>query len=254
MIQRVQLEWFAAGVARSEGTAWLSRVPPALSPLRRPLRAVTVRLESSAQALADARGREQLREVELDALGDRLAALEAELDEARTDFAELLDVVERGGPGASQAVGAFRSVARLRALADGPPGLVAVGDVLTGIAARRPDARGRILVESTLPVLHAPVGLVEALFEALLDLLLPAGPVTVSGRLEGAMAVLVMRPRRPVPETDPSAAVALRAARLLGGELSRVDGALVAVVPLTHVPGMRAVADGRRDWRLPGAV
>jgi hypothetical protein len=252
--QRVQLAWFAAGVARTEGTAWLSRIPPALSPLRRPLRAVTERLEASAQALADSRGREQLREVEMDALGDRLAALQTELDEVGADFADLLELVERGGPAAVPRIEAFRSVGRLRALADGPASRVAVGDVLAGIVARRPEVRGRIVVESALPALHAPAGLVEALVEALVNLLLPAGPVSVSGRVEGGLAVVILRAGRPVPESDPAAAVAARAARLLGGEVGRLDGAVVAAVPLTHVPGMRAVGGRHREWDLPDAV
>ncbi len=267
----------AIHLRKSPPSEWEQRLPEWAGPLRKLLRTAAAEAVSRHEALRDAIGREQLRDVELDVIGEQAESLRRRLAERQDDFDFLIAAIRtaltdmRRRP-ALEVIDALETLlgrlqritaAHAARLATGEP--VPLGDVVVEAAARLQLPRGRVVVGGPLPVVEGPS---ELLLELVLGMVRTAAaggdprPVVVTGQMDRGVAVVEVAdhgPGAPAPATDLLTdddvgfdhLMSLRAARLLGGDLvvERSGGRNLqrAMIPARHQPDAPRLAVRRED-------
>ncbi len=254
----------AIHLRKSPPAEWEERLPEWAGPLGRLLRTAAAEAVARHEALRDALGREQLRDVELDVIGEQAEDLRRRLAERQDDFDFLVAGIKtalwnmRRRPAAEVVdeletlLDRLQRVAKAHAARLEPPTPVPLGDVVVEAVARLGLPRGRVVVGGSLPVVEAPGRLLLELVQGMMRAAVAGGdprPVTVSGQMDRGVAVLEVADHGsspPPPATDLltddapgfDRLMALRAARLLGGDLvlETRDGANLqrAVIPVRH--------------------
>jgi hypothetical protein len=260
VVQRIQLARFATHIDDSNGVDWIDTIPVSLGALRTPLRAIDRQLSQRSEALSDATARDRLREVTLDAVEMERDALDRALGDSRQDMAEVLEALDRALASSSpQAIlrrelVELRELVRLNVFAELPSESVALGDIVADVVEGGVE-RGRVSISGNLPVVAAPVPLVEALVRSLLGHALSCGEgaVTIRGARDAAMTVIEIDARHRAEPTI-HMTKATRAANILGGRLAERPDGLIVVFPSTFMPNLRAVTSGLGMWDLPEAM
>jgi len=243
---------------------WEEHLPEWAGPLRRLLRAAAAEAVARHEALRDSLGREQLRDVELDVIGEQAEDLRRRLAERQDDFDYLVAAIKtalwnlRRRPAVEvideleTLLDRLQRVTKAHAARLEPSTPIPLGDVVVEAVGHLGLPRGRVVVGGPLPVVEAPGRLLLELVQGMMRTAVAGGdprPVMVSGQMDRGVAVLEVldhgsSPPPPASDllTDDAPGfdrlMALRAARLLGGDLvfeSR-DGANLqrAVIPARH--------------------
>jgi hypothetical protein len=185
-----------------------------------------------------------LDDIQLEALRQRVEVMNEALDSARQDMMSLAEVADRVAPNLAGA--AVSRIARLPGLAEQEREPCPLGDLLAEVLVGSPS--GVWCLESDLPTVSAPRGLVTSLLAGLVEVGSTAvDQVRCRGRVEGGMAIveIVLLAAVP-PETQVGFHVAQRAAALLGGRMSGEHAGamdrIVCVIPIRFCPSMRMAA------------
>lgn len=197
---------------------------------------------------------DHLRNIEHDALLQRVVVTEESLDQMRDDMLSLASIAEKVSPDRAGYI--VSRLARLSALTEGVSQSCLLGEQLVEkLGSIDP---GTWVIEAALPTVSAPPALTEALMEGLVELGRAAiGEVRCSGAVDGGMALLQLNVfSGEALETSVGFHVAQRAASLLGGGLwvrrrGAIDELLVAI-PRRYFPGPRAVRRQTLDFDLMG--
>ncbi len=185
------------------------------------------------------------RQIEVEALRDRVGALEEALDHARHDIISLADIAAQVPP--QRAGEAVSRIAQLTGLLQQESESISVGDVLAHQLGEGPP--GWWVLESELPTVRSLPALVGELLNALVEVTESSvGQVRCAGSTRVGLGLIEVSFIASEPmDQIVGFHVARRAAELLGGGMwERRVGAedrLLVAIPLDYFPSLRLTSE-----------